>query len=178
MRLTLVRHIQTLAPEGTCYGRSEPGLPPDHESRHRELARALAGETFHAIYSSPLRRCALLADAIAGGRGVTCDDRLMELDFGLWEGLPWGEIERRPEAAPFFADWVHNPPPGGERFLDLIGRVGAFLRHLEHLHDGHHLLVVSHSGPIRAILGLAERLPPEDFFKRSLNYGQISQVEL
>ena len=111
MRLTLVRHIQTLAPEGTCYGRSEPGLPPDHESRHRELARALAGETFHAIYSSPLRRCALLADAIAGGRGVTCDDRLMELDFGLWEGLPWGEIERRPEAAPFSPTGCTTPRP-------------------------------------------------------------------
>ncbi len=178
MRLTLLRHIQTLAPEGTCYGRSEPELPPDYDRQHRELARALGDETFHAIYSSPLRRCALLAETIAGGRPVIHDDRLKELDFGFWEGLPWSEIERRPEAAPFFADWVRTPPPGGEPFQALIGRVGRLLAELEERHGGHHLLVVSHSGPIRAILGLAERLPPEDFFKRSLPYGQISRVEL
>ena len=178
MQLTLLRHIQTLAPEGTCYGQSEPELPSDHELQHRHLARALDGETFHAIYSSPLQRCALLAETIAGPRPVTYDDRLKEIDFGSWEGLPWSEIEQRPEAAPFFADWVHTPPPGGEPFIDLIARVGCFLAEIGKRHRDHHLLVVSHSGPIRAILGLAEHLPPEDFFKRSLPFGHISRINL
>ncbi len=176
MQLTLLRHIQTQAPEGLCYGQSEPPLPDDFEKQHRQLARALQKKYKRQIYSSPLSRCALLAQAIAGDQKVLMDERLMELNFGDWEGLHWSEIEQKPEAQAFFDDYLRCAPPGGESFEDLIVRIEAFLRDLKKKHPRQQILVVSHGGPIRVVHGLAENLSPEHYFNRQVAYGHLAQI--
>src|SRR5690554_774693 len=105
MQLTLLRHIQTQAPEGLCYGQSEPPLPDDFEKQHRQLARALQKQKFHAIYSSPLSRCALLASAIAGDQQVAFDERLMELNSRQWVPVAKIEFHQALEAQAFFDDY-------------------------------------------------------------------------
>ena len=178
MQLIILRHIQTQATEGLCYGQSEPPLPDDFEKQHRQLARALQKQKFHAIYSSPLSRCALLAQAIVGDQKVLTDERLMELNFGEWEGLHWNEIEQRPEAQAFFDDYLRCAPPGGESFIQLIERVESFLMEIKNKHPRHQVLVVSHGGPIRAIYGLLENLEPEKYFNRQVAYGHLAQIRL
>ncbi len=176
MKLTLIRHIKTSAPEGMCYGQTDVALPEGYQTIHVQLAEQLKDEAFDALYASPLQRCALLANTIAAGRPVIFDDRLKELNFGDWENKMWKNIETLPEAAAFFDDYIHVPPPNGESFKAMTNRISQFMAELEANHSQQNVLIVAHGGPIRVIHGLAENLPLEDYFKREVPYGQISQL--
>lgn len=178
MKLTLIRHIKTSAPEGLCYGQTDVALPQGYEAIHAQLAEQLKNEAFDALYASPLQRCALLANTIAGGRPVIFDERLKELNFGDWENQLWKDIETLPDAAAFFDDYIHVAPPGGESFQQMTDRIAQFMAELKANQSRQNVLIVAHGGPIRVIHGLAENLPLEDYFKREVPYGQISQPQL
>ena len=83
MTLYLVRHPQPDVAPGLCYGASDVPVPEAELARvHAALAaQGLPGGL--PVYSSPLLRCALLAERLAPGR-VTLDARLAEMDFGEW----------------------------------------------------------------------------------------------
>ena len=101
------------------------------------------------IWSSPAQRCRAVADAVGPHR---LDDRLQELDFGAWEGLPWDDV---PRAA--LDEWASDPvafaPPGGETGAALIARVGAFYQALG---PGDHA-IITHGGPLKVLGALARR---------------------
>ena len=96
MRLILVRHPTPQVTSGTCYGRSNVAVAP-HEMatvRARLQATLPAGVP---LYTSPLRRCAGLATALAQDLPPTAlhlAARLAEMDFGAWEMQPWHAIAR------------------------------------------------------------------------------------
>ena len=71
---------------------------------------------------------------------------LREKDFGTWEGLTDEEILLRfPEASR--GHWGD-----GETNEAMAGRVVAALRTIAERHPGARVLVVSHGGPLRAVL--------------------------
>ena len=45
------------------------------------------------VYSSPLLRCRKLADYLYPNKALL-DSRIMEYNFGDWEGLAWNNIEQ------------------------------------------------------------------------------------
>ncbi len=109
------------------------------------------------IVTSPARRCLLLANAIAaacGGTPVT-DARLLELDFGDWEGVAWDDVPRA-SLDLWAADLAGFAPPGGESGASLIDRASAAFRSLPQ--RGRHV-VVSHGGPLRVLAALAAGEP-------------------
>ena len=87
MRLYLIRHPAPLVAPGLCYGSTDLAvLPAQQERVAAQLAKVLPLGL--VLYSSPLQRCAGLAQALAqrlGGGPVRYDARLAELDFGQWE---------------------------------------------------------------------------------------------
>lgn len=104
------------------------------------------------IVSSPAQRCRGLALAVATRDRISPaeDDRLLELDFGRWEGRAWTDIDRAEIDA-----WAANPfdyaPGGGESVRSLCARLDDFLRAI--VGDGHGpTLVVTHQGPIRVLM--------------------------
>ncbi len=129
----------------------------------RRQAEALAAElaaiaTLSAIYSSPLRR-ALDTAAIVGARtGLEPVPReeLREVDVGGWAGLSRDEVEARfPDA---FRRWLDGGEgwEDGESYADMAARVLTALLQIAEAHPGEELLVVSHGGPIRAILAAGD----------------------
>ncbi len=175
MKLTLIRHIKTSAPEGMCYGQTDVALPQGHETIHAQLAEQLKDEAFDALYASPLQRCALLANTIAGGRPVILDDRLKELNFGEWERRMWSEIEKLPESKEFFNDYFNVAPPGGESFREMMLRIKAFYDELLQSNPEKHVLVVSHGGPIRIINAIVSGLAIKNIFDCKVSYAEILQ---
>jgi ribonuclease H / adenosylcobalamin/alpha-ribazole phosphatase len=118
------------------------------------LERALANEHFDFAVASDLQRAHDTARAIVGERiPVMLDARWREFDFGAWEGLTWDEIaERWPESAvdtPYSAASYH--PQGGESFDDVCARVADALNDLR-AGQHHNVLVVTHAGPLHAML--------------------------
>ena len=109
------------------------------------------------IVTSPARRCLILADAIAAACGgtVVTDARLLELDFGDWEGVAWDDVPRA-SLDLWAADLAGFAPPGGESGASLIDRASAAFRSLPQ--HGHHV-IVSHGGPLRVLAALAAGEP-------------------
>lgn len=142
--MIFLRHPVTDAPAGLCYGRHDVGLGAGAEAQITRALAAVPRPT--ALITSPLRRCRLLAERFAARDGLAIreDPRLMEYDFGAWEGRLWADIPRV-ESEAWTANLPHAAPPGGERFTDLVARVRAALAEIT---PG--TLVICHAGPIRA----------------------------
>lgn len=118
-----------------------------------QLRRAATGESaIGHIVSSPARRCADFARALAAERGLSVDlsAAFSERRFGDWEGLaadqiPVGELTR------FWDDPVGYTPPGAEPFAAFRRRVLDGWQAL--LAAGAaHTLVLTHGGTLRVIL--------------------------
>ncbi len=176
MNITLIRHIKTTAPEGICYGQSDVALPANYESAHQTIVSQLKHERIDAVYSSPLQRCALLAESF--NQNVFFDERLMELNFGRWEMQMWSAIEKSAETAAFFNDYLNIAPPNGESYNELMVRIDAFIEYATKNHLNQNVLVVTHGGPIRAFHVLINGLKPEDAFNLKVDYGQIFRYSL
>jgi alpha-ribazole phosphatase len=86
-----------------------------------------------------------LAEALGRPR---YDPRLLELDFGAWEGVAWDDVPREALDA-----WATDPigfaPPEGESGAALLVRVASFARDL--LGRGADAIVVAHGGPLRLL---------------------------
>lgn len=142
----------------------EPLAAPGLEQADR-LAAALAGLPVRAVYSSPLRRAQETGRRIAAARDLPLqiDPRLREQAFGEWEGRTRREVlaadgERLLRWEADLGD-RGMAPPGGEsldavqrRMLDLVGD-------LSREHPGNWIVLVSHVGPIKALLCAALGVP-------------------
>ena len=162
-------------PAGQCYGATDVALAPGWESWAREvaaLAGAIAGQV--GCVSSPASRC--LLPARGSGLDVTVDLRLREMDFGRWEGRPWGEIAAE-DLARWNADLLNEAPPGGESLGDLAARAGAFVAAARGSNlDA--LVVFTHGGPIRCMLAALLGMPVAHLFRLRVDLGSVSTVTL
>jgi len=170
MTLYLVRHPQPDVAPGLCYGASDVPVT------EAELARVHAGLALPRglpVYSSPLRRCALLAERLAPGR-VTLDARLAEMDFGAWELRPWSDIPRADVDA-WAANLLHYRPGGAENVLDVARRIQGFIDEL----NESSALVICHAGTIRLLAALHGGVPLEQAALNAartphrIGYGQL-----
>ncbi len=175
MKLVLVRHPAVAVPAGQCYGATDVALAPGWESWAGEvaaLAGAIAGQV--GCVSSPASRC--LLPARGSGLDVTVDLRLREMDFGQWEGRPWGEIAAE-DLARWNADLLNEAPPGGESLGDLAARAGAFVAAARGSNlDA--LVVFTHGGPIRCMLAALLGMPVAHLFRLRVDLGSVSTVTL
>jgi probable phosphoglycerate mutase len=149
-RILLVRHGETDWNVGRrLQGHSDRPLNDTGREQAHALAADLADEPVEAVYSSDLARAHETARIIAGTRGlsVTALPELRERHFGTWEGLTDEEIHRRfPESA----DGVLGD---GETRAELDRRVLATLNRIADEHPDGTVLVISHGGPLRSVLG-------------------------
>lgn len=154
MAIWTCRHAPA-AVEGICYGRSNVPLKVAAVPAAELVVERLGDAKMQAIWASPLARARDLAEAVAHRLGVPfqLDARLSEIDFGLWEGLPFAEIERRDHArfVRWQAEWEFLPAPGGESLHQMQDRVEAWYKGRQSELDGANVLVVSHAGVIRAL---------------------------
>lgn len=174
MRLTLIRHTRLQA-EGLCYGRYDPPLAESFHYEANVIMSSLPEFESASFYCSPAGRCKRLAEYLA--LNPIFDDRLLELDFGVWEGKPWNEIPRS-ESDPWLADFVNQCPPRGESYGALQSRIVDFLT--EKQGSGvSHLAMITHSGVIRAALAWIRNIPLEQSLEQiPLGFGEIIRETL
>jgi broad specificity phosphatase PhoE len=129
-------------------GHSDTPLNDTGRAQARALGAELADEAIDAIYSSDLRRAQETARLIADPRGldVIALSDLRERHFGTWEGLTDEEIFAR------FPEARDGPWGDGETKEAMVARVLDALRRIAETHPEGGVLVVSHGGPLRAVL--------------------------
>jgi len=143
--LYLARHGQTEAnAAGRLLGRLDPPLTDVGRAQAAALGRALSSAT--RVVSSPLLRARETATVI--GPPVEVDERWIELDYGVWDGRPLGEIP-----AELWSQWRADPefaPEGGESLAALGRRVAGACQELAPDAVDDDVVVVSHVSPIKA----------------------------
>lgn len=163
-QILLVRHTEVArAWQGRCYGQSDMGLSRAGAAHARTLAPELAEWKPDLVLHSGLRRAQILADTIATLVGVAAiaDPAWMERDFGSWEGRRWTAIYR--ETGNAMDGMIEAPnsfrPGNGETTMELAARANAALRKL----PWQRVLVVTHGGPIAAIVGTLQAVAVQDW---------------
>jgi broad specificity phosphatase PhoE len=162
----LVRHTEVVrAWHGRCYGVSDVPLSRSGRAAIADLSVRLAADCPRWVVHSGLARTRLLAQRVAvlAGCPLHEDGDWRERDFGAWEGRTWTEIYRTSGNA--MDGMIDAPsdfrPGGGETTFELAERATAAF---ERLPSGNGL-VVSHGGPIAALLGRRRNLLVADWPK-------------
>lgn len=178
MEIYLVRHTETICKKGVCYGQSDVDLAEPFESVFKTILSQLPSEAI--IFSSPLKRCTILAAYIQNNIKTISfqkDIRLMEMNFGDWELKNWDKIPPE-ELNPWMEDFVNIGVANGESFVELHERTGAFLKEINSKANTNPVIIVAHAGVIRSILCHQSKLPLKEAFANKVDFGQVIKIVL
>ena len=157
-RIYIIRHGQTeMNNKNVLQGRSDLPLNKTGLKQAQEAGVLLKkkGIVFDHVFSSPLIRAVQTAGQSAPDIPVKIDDRLIEMDYGPYEGTDLRSPA--PEIITFFSDFVHNPAPAGmEQLSSVVKRAGEFLEDIKDLEGN--ILISTHA---IAMKGILEYLTPE-----------------
>jgi len=178
VKVILVRHGRTpWNEEGRLQGWKGELLSERGLLEVEELAGRLRSLNPDIVYSSDLARAVQTAELIMRLNSWDVphirDDRIREINHGLWEGRKVSEIPevRNLETVERFR------PPGGESFHEVAARVSGFmadLRKSEH----REVLVVGHQVSNAVFCLLAMGFPPEHRVFGLLSAGMVSSLGL
>lgn len=152
----IIRHGKTeLNRVKALQGRSDSPLNDEGIRQAEHAAERFRGIAFSYVFSSPLIRAVRTAEIVAPGKEITIDHRLIEMDYGPYEGLDLNNLP--PEIVTFFSDFVNNPAPDGmEQLSSVVSRAGAFVEEIRNLPGN--ILISTHA---IAMKGILEYLTPD-----------------
>ncbi|MET0342984.1 MAG: histidine phosphatase family protein [Polyangiales bacterium] len=155
LTLYLFRHGDTAwSPERRLAGRTDLPLTEHGEQSARELGARLRGARFERVFVSPLARARRTAELCGFGAASQIDDRLIELDFGRYEGLTVADVRRERTGWTYLGDGC----PDGEGPTEIGLRADAFLTDLENTTGS--VAVFAHSVLLRVLTARYLGLPP------------------
>ena len=169
--LIVARHGRTPAnAAGQLLGRRDPSLDDVGQAQAAAIASAVPADA--RVISSPLARCRETAEAI--GAPVELDERLIEIDYGEFEGLRTGDVPAETWAA-WRADatWA---PPRGESHDDLAARVWSLLDELAPEAAERDIVLVSHVSPIKATAAWALDVPIDISWRCFVQQASILRI--
>ena len=180
----LIRHTKPLIEPGTCYGQTDCSVADDYSVKLLNIINYFEEIKIDAIYSSPLKRCAVLAEDLAKtqlNHPVIYDDRFKEINFGNWEGQKWDDIARED-----IDNWNENRLsfrfPGGESpeiFHDRVLQASFDVLGIGKEKIAYKSIVlVAHSGVICSLLCRHLKLPLENMTELSVDYASISKITI
>ena len=181
MTLWLVRHARPLVESGVCYGALDVAADSEATAQAAHALAAALPQGLPVAYS-PLQRCEQLAQTLRWLRPDLTfkpDVRLVEMDFGQWEGVPWDQIPRAAMDA-WTADF-------GEHCFGGVESANAVLRRVASAwHDtwsemgeagGRGAVWITHAGVIRAAMLISQGVPaavqaPSQWPRLAVDWGQ------
>jgi broad specificity phosphatase PhoE/ribonuclease HI len=183
--LVLVRHGATSHTADKRFSgglaSSNPGLTDEGRAQVREVADWLAplARAVDVVIASPVRRARESAEIVAErlGLAVVEEPGFAEMEFGVWDGLTFAEVEKKwPEELSGWLGSVDVAPQGGESFREVQERVLAGLRRVLTSHAGKTVIVVSHVTPIKTLVSHAVDAPLPSVFRMELSTASVSVV--
>jgi alpha-ribazole phosphatase len=145
--LYIARHGRTLVnAEGRLQGRID--VPLDDLGRRQAECMAKVLSVADVVISSPLQRAVQTAEAL--GKPITVDERWIELDFGVHDGLRREDIE--PAMWHRLRSDIYYAPAGGESLADVLTRVVPALADALEMARDQEVVIFTHVLPIKAAM--------------------------
>lgn len=145
-----------------------------------QMKQALADKTWDVVMSSPRRRCAEFAQWYSSRHGLQLEmnEKLVEMDFGMWEGKTATELMQTDAVAlqAFWQDPERHPPPGGEGMAAFSARVLRGWSEVCQRHAGQRVLVITHGGVIRRIQCHVRKLPLAQLLSLEVAHGSLHAI--
>lgn len=189
MEIYLIRHTTPAVAKGVCYGQADLDVTSSFYEESAIIQQYLPAD-ISKVFSSPMKRCKILADHLFSKHAVELQDDLMEINCGEWELQLWDDI---PKAA--IERWMNNiiqeRIPGGESYQELYERVIHFFEQiiaqrfsgtgvttaLQSVAGPLQVAIVAHGGVIRSILSHITQTPLNESFRAfALHYGCVIKV--
>jgi len=178
-KVILVRHGETSwNQDGKFLGHSNPGLNERGISQARAVAGLLFSEDIDLIFSSDLRRAIETSQIIARTHKlpVIVTPFLREINFGVWEGLTFVEIEKHYPV--LLSKWMKDPfkvrIPRGETAEDVRYRVIEAWNFLALKASGEKtVVIVAHGGPLRLLLCYLTGVDKSRQWDFNLGHGEV-----
>ena len=171
--LIVVRHGRTAANAAArLLGHLDVALDELGAAQAQTLAAAVG--PVDRVVSSPLLRTRQTAAVF--GTEVETDDRLMELDYGDYDGMALSDVP--PE---LWERWRTDPefaPPGGESLVALRLRVTAALDDLSEAARIQTIVVVAHVSPIKAAVAWALGVGDEVTWRMFVRPASITRIAI
>lgn len=141
------------------------------------LARRLAGRDIALVATSPRRRTVETSEILGQGLGLVPvpAPALDEIDFGLWSGARFADLDGDPAWRRWNAARATAPSPRGETMRAAVARAMA---HLDGLAEqgGGPVLCVSHCDVIRGVIAHVLGLSLDNILRFEIAPASISWV--
>lgn len=129
-------------------------LTPNGKSQAEQVAKFLKEKGVDVVYSSPLTRTQETAKIIANASGlpIIIDNRLCEVEFGVFNGRPVKDFFAKyndPKARVF-----PDAADGVESFISLRKRLSGFLSDVTRAYVGKKAALVSHGDTLEQLYGI------------------------
>lgn len=174
MKLYVTRHGETdWNVQGRVCGTTDVELTEKGREQARRLAESLDGRDIGLIISSPMKRALETSRIIAAGRDIPIktDIRLIEQDYGVYEGTNWRDEKFQENKRNFAYRY-----PGGESMMDVAYRTYGLIKELKEKRRP--VLLVCHGGVCRVMNTYFRDMTNEEFFRYSLGNCGLEEYEL
>ncbi|MGV7220534.1 MAG: histidine phosphatase family protein [Nitrospinales bacterium] len=181
-RIYLIRHGETAnAKDHALNGHFDIELSLKGKDQISSVAKALKDSPIRAIYSSDLIRTLDSAKIISQNFELQpiCYPELRELSFGKWEGLSLKELNSKypGEVQKRFANPETFQAEGGETLNQLVERVLPKYEEIIDKHSGEEIVIMSHGGVNRVILGHLLGIPLNNVFRITQENAGINIIQ-
>jgi len=182
--ITLIRHGKVNGP-AALYGATDiPLSATGHSDLTSTLQHLHSHSPINHLISSPRIRCLQVAQAFSAQNKIPLhvDDNFQEMDFGIWDGVPFDELGD--EWNNIEAFW-HSPhsmhPPQGESLTDFAARVISSWESLMNNPKPGHNAIICHGGVIRILIAHILQLDwrnPALFKQLQIDYASCTRIEI
>jgi len=132
------------------------------------------------VVSSPLRRCREFAADWAQQHQLPLyiDSSWAEIDFGVWEGKTAEQIEQQFPGAlsAYYDDPIMMTPPNAEPYQNFAHRIQQAWEQTLAQFAGQRLLLVTHAGPIRALLSNLLNISPQNSLHIDMPHACLTRL--
>lgn len=182
--ITLVRHGKVAGP-AALYGRTDIALSATgHSDLTRTLKNLHTQSPISQLITSPKVRCLQVAQEFSTQHKIPLriEDNLHEMDFGIWDGVPFDALGDEWKNIEAFWDSPQNvKPPKGESLTDFATRVIQSWESLIRNKKAGHDAVICHGGVIRILIAHILELDwrnPALFKQLQIDYASCTRIEI
>ena len=176
MKLYISRHGQTpWNVEDLICGRTDVPLTEVGQQQAKRLAESALDKGIEVILCSPMLRARQTAQAVSDAIGVPIqiDDRLIEMDFGTFEGT-----SRFGEEFQWIRAQMSTRFPCGESGFDVAYRVYSLLYEIREKYADKTVLLVCHNCVSRAVRSFFMNLSTEEYGNYQAPNAQLVEYDM